>query len=354
MPNIGDITIAPKIGYKGRARFIWVACPDCGVERWRPLHNPTTRCWKCSANHRERQHKPLTFFGDGEPKVGDTARASVVGMIGRSIHIYAACPECGVARWTRMRYKDTPCPSCTAKIYNSRSGSKHPRWKGGAKRTHGYVYVPVSRNDPLFVMSTRRYKNSAVVAEHRLVVARLLGRPLLRHEVVHHINGVKDDNRPENLQLLNEHAHHPALVLQELQKQLMGHESRLLSLERENSLLRSALQEIRDSIPESIPNIRCYNTLSNRLIEQIEGIVQSTSNGDRDQDRSSCVRRKLILRPSSAMAMKNPANSVEPVSNGYGNAELGVAASAPSVETLHGTPQEGEDKVRLSSKGESE
>ena len=114
------------------------------------------------------------------------------------------------------------------------------------------------------------------------------------------------------------------------------------------------IQEVRDSIPESIPNLQCYNTLSNRLIEQIEGIVQSTSNGDRDQDRSSCVRRKLILRPSSAMAMKNPANSVEPVSNGYGNAELGVAASAPSVETLHGTPQEGEDKVRLSSKGESE
>lgn len=37
--------------------------------------------------------------------------------------------------------------------------------------------------------------------EHKIVMAAMIGRPLLPGENVHHLNGVKNDNRPENLEL---------------------------------------------------------------------------------------------------------------------------------------------------------
>lgn len=49
------------------------------------------------------------------------------------------------------------------------------------------------------------------VFEHRLVVEKELGRYLNKNECVHHINGIKTDNRPENLQVMK-HSEHAILT----------------------------------------------------------------------------------------------------------------------------------------------
>lgn len=83
-------------------------------------------------------------------------------------------------------------------VPGTRRGRYHNAWRGGRfVRSSGYVETYVEEDDPLAAMRDARGR----VLEHRLVMARQLGRPLYDDESVHHKNGVRDDNRPENLEL---------------------------------------------------------------------------------------------------------------------------------------------------------
>jgi hypothetical protein len=46
------------------------------------------------------------------------------------------------------------------------------------------------------------------ILEHILVASKTLGRPLVKGEVVHHINFIRDDNRPENLFVFESNSRH--------------------------------------------------------------------------------------------------------------------------------------------------
>lgn len=80
-------------------------------------------------------------------------------------------------------------------------GDKNPSWKGGrVKDDDGYIFIHSPKHP---------YRNSHKhVLEHRLIMEKHIGRYLLSNEQVHHINGITDDNRIENLMLFANNSEH--------------------------------------------------------------------------------------------------------------------------------------------------
>lgn len=118
-----------------------------------------------------------------------TGRATASRDSSRS-HVCLSCPH------SRLCYPCTTMPMPKG----GWTGSRNPRWNNGTSRSQGYVLVRAPAGHP----NARR---SGYIAEHVLVMSQHLGRAIATHEAVHHINGRRDDNRLENLQVMTRAAH---------------------------------------------------------------------------------------------------------------------------------------------------
>lgn len=79
-------------------------------------------------------------------------------------------------------------------------GKRSMAWKGGQiKDKFGYILIWNPKHP--------NAKGAGYVHEHRLVMSEMLKRPLESHEFVHHKNGIKSDNRIENLELMTKKVH---------------------------------------------------------------------------------------------------------------------------------------------------
>src|SRR3990167_10093917 len=83
--------------------------------------------------------------------------------------------------------------------HSCQKGKYNSFWHGGiTKHKRGYVLI---RKPDHPNANSRGYVN-----EHRLIMEKYLGRYLKHEEVVHHINGIRDDNCLENLELFKNHS----------------------------------------------------------------------------------------------------------------------------------------------------
>lgn len=119
------------------------------------------------------------------PKIGDIIKAKEKDYKDSHKYIWTACPDCKKERWVQL-FKNKPKYYRCIRCANTKE--KSSRWKGGKTKDKGYIRINQG-NDQYF-------------KEHRLIMAKFLGRSLIKSEIVHHINGIRDDNKIENLKLM--------------------------------------------------------------------------------------------------------------------------------------------------------
>jgi len=188
------------------------------------------------------------------PEIGEIKRGRELGYTaGRGLakYIWYACIDCGKEQWVRL-YKGNPrakrCHFCSTK------GSRNPTWKGGIKKERGYITIKLYPDDFFYSMAN----GDGYVREHRLLMAKKLGRCLQSWELVHH-KGIrysdirnKSDNLEDNLEMTTRGSHsleHSKGYRDGYQKGLQdGKDKQIQELKQEIRLLRWQVKEIAENV----------------------------------------------------------------------------------------------------------
>lgn len=185
------------------------------------------------------------------PQLGEIKRGREIGhkSAPNNSFVWLACEKCGKGRWVwndGKRPHSKLCRECSyTKFRNMIKGNTFASKGGRILNSRGYIGIRLQPEDFFYSM----VDHMDYVLEHRLVMAKSLGRNLHRWEIVHHKNHIRDDNRIENLQLVSDDGHNQITIMEnKIDKLLEGQRE----LKEEIRLLRFENKILREKLPSAI------------------------------------------------------------------------------------------------------
>jgi len=195
-------------------------------------HNTTIGRWLMKLGIPRRGLREGLKLRKGKPK---PSRDRLVELYwGQKLSLEKTAKILGVSRETVTRWlrEENIRVRGTSEVRKGVPGPRGPKafgWKGGRRdKGDGYVHI--------YAPSYHRHDSQGYVPEHIMVWEKVHQKRLPEGYVIHHLNGIRDDNRPENLVALPKSGHTRREMAEVYKK-------RIRQLEVENRQLKRALED---------------------------------------------------------------------------------------------------------------